>query len=285
MASNAMKVYISAILIVSLFVVAHGIANTAQSEPLLLIEENQTIFEVAQSPQTFNFTIDPWDYRIIECEYSALNLNTRFGYSISFSVVGGALDEFFICDSVEASLWEVGSPIYVDTDKVWYSTSGVTKTASFYSTVALSFVFNNDADLSLDISGTILIDSEGPVITSSLVSNATYSGRTTITASATDSFSGVESMYLYVDGYQHQEADSAFISFDWNTPAYDNGPHPISIVALDTNGIMTNVTYHVWVENAGIDFSGLGLIVGVGFIGVVVVYLIIRSRSSKSHYG
>ena len=263
-----------------------GLVHSVQSNPVPLNEQNETTFEVAQSPQTFDFTVDPWDYVIVDCAYSISNPDTQFGYSISFTVDGGSL-EFFICDSVEAGLWEIGSPIYVDTDKIWSSTSGVTKTGSFLSSVALSFVFNNDAGDPLDVSGSILIDSEGPVITTSLVSNGTYSGRTTVTASAIDSFGSVESMYLFIHGYEHENVDGASLSFDWNTPAYENGIHSISIIALDSSGLMTNMTFDVWVENEGFVFPGglIGLILGVGLIGVVIVYLTKRSRSPKSYYG
>jgi hypothetical protein len=235
------------------------------------IEPPDETVDLAQSTQSLDFTLGDWDYRIVTCSYSASHTNTYFKYRLSFTVSGGSL-EFFICLQPEANLWANGYSIYIDTGDHWGSTDGVTVTRSFQSNVALAFVFNHESSGSRTVSGSVVVDSAGPAITTSLVQNATYNGTTTIEASATDSFGSVDSMEIYIDGSRKTSSNGGEIAYDWTTTGYSNGNHTISILAEDDSEHVTNHTYLVWVDNQGysglFSSSTLGI---VGLVGVVVL--------------
>ena len=223
--------------------------------------------------QTFDFTLDEWDYRIVQCDYSASHLNTRFTYTLTFSVSGGSL-EFFICLRPEANIWAAGSPIFISTSDHWGSTSGVTVTKSFQSNVALAFVFNHEGSGSRTVSGSVTVDGSGPSISTSLVSNATYTGTYTITASATDP-SGVDSMEILIDGDSKKNSSSGSINYDWRTTSYDNGLYTVQIRAEDDVGNVNTVTYNVWVENEGFalpNMQGIAILIAMGGLLAACVY-------------
>ena len=183
--------------------------------------------------------------------------------------------EFFICSASTAAMWDQGNPIWIDSSDDWPSTSGVTVTRSYRSNVALAFVFNYEGGDSRSVSGSITVDSSGPSVMTSLVDNATYSDVTTITANATDSFTDVDSMAIYIDGDEKEDASGGSIEYDWNTRYSGNGNHSISIIAEDAYGLSTNVTYVVWVENVGLGLTlpdPMIMIVGAGAIIIVVIY-------------
>ena len=255
------------------FVISAGILrNTPQTQYQVLeeiIEAPEETINLAQSTQTLSFTLGDWDYQVVTCSYSASHLNTYFRYRLSFTVSGGSL-EFFICLQPEANLWANGYSIYIDTSDHWGSTDGVTVTRSFQSNVALAFVFNHESSGSRTVSGSVVVDSAGPAVTTSLVNNATYSGTTTIEASATDSFGSVDGMEIYIDGTRKTYSSGGEIAYDWITTGYSNGNHTVSVLAEDDSEHVTNHTYVVWVFNEG--FSGfissntLGIIGGVGVL-------------------
>ena len=244
-----------------------------QATKVLLLDEivsspNRSM-EPADSTQTFSFSIASWDYHIVTSSYSASHLNTRFTYRISFSVTGGSL-EFFICLAPEASAWAHYSPIFLDPDDHWGSTTGVTATRTLYSNVALAFVFNNEHNDGRSVSGSIVVDSSGPAVQTSLLHNATYNETLPIIAYATDTFSSVDSMSIYIDSSKKEDNNTGYIHYDWNTYRYSNGNHSISVLAEDTNGHVTNLTYLVWVYNESIPLS----INPVGFVGIVAIVAI-----------
>ncbi len=237
------------------------------------LEQTPTkMVEPAQTTQSLGFTIGSWDSRIVECAYSASHLNTRFTYRITFTVSGGPL-EFFICSTSEATLWDQGNPIWIDSADDWPSTEGVTVTRSYRSNVALAFVFNNEHGDARTVSGSITVDTSGPSIMTNLVNNETYSEVFTITANATDSFTDVDSMAIYVDGNEKEDSTGGTIEYAWNTRYSGNGNVSISIIAVDHYGLSTNLTYVVWVENQGLGLSlpNLGLIAAGGVAIVIVV--------------
>jgi len=250
------------------------VLRTAPSEPV-------KVAELADETQTISLSLSDFDYGIVVSSYSQSNLNKQFMYTITFTVTGGSL-EFFICLQPEANLWAQGYDIYISTSNHWASTSGVTTTRNFMSNVALAFVFNHESSGSRSVSGSITVDTSPPSIKSSLIHNATYNGTVAITANATDTMTGVESMELFIDGESKHTASSGLLEYDWNTALYSNGNHTIAIQAKDGAGHGRLVVYELWVENAGFLMPSLNLLVGLGlggaFSAAVIIYCLVRRR-------
>ncbi len=241
-----------------------------------LLESTHTvperIMEPADTTQSLSFTLDSWDYKIVRCDYSSSHLDTRFTYRLSFTVSGGSL-EFFICLAPEANNWALGYPIYVSDSDHWGSTAGVTTERSFRSNVALAFVFNHEGSGSRTISGSVTVDTSGPSIATSLVNNDTYTGTIAITANATDTMTGVESMEILIDDDEKRSTTSGSLDYAWRTTSYSNGNHTIEIRAEDGAGHVSTVIYVVWVDNQWNIFGGsesLGMIVGLGVFAVCI---------------
>ena len=240
--------------------------------------------QLADTTQTFSFSLDSYDHMIIESSYSSSHLNEFFTYKISFTVTGGSL-EFFICIAPVAETWELGYPIYVDTDKYWSSTSGVTVTNKFSSNVALAFVFNHEHSDSRSVSGSITVDTSGPSIACNLINNATYNGTVSINAAATDSISDIDTLSLYIDDVEKVESSSASFNYQWDTNRHSNGNHTIAIIAVDEADQVSLAVFDIWIYNSGPNLGSLGL-VAIGFAAVVgvpaLIYIWYKSKKDSS---
>ena len=279
MISNKFRVFSFTIFIVMIVSLTTSI-GVMTSDTSYLEQTPVKIVEPAQTTQSLDFTIGSWDSRIVQCSYSASHLNTRFTYRLTFTISGGSL-EFFICSASTAAMWDQGNPVWIDSSDDWPSTSGVTVTRSYRSNVALAFVSNTENGDSRSGSGSITVDSSGPSIMTNLVHNATYSEVFTITANATDFFTDVDSMTLYVDGNEKEDSSGGSIEYDWNTRTSGTGNHSISIIAVDSYDLSTNLTYVVWVENEGFGLTlpdPLLMVAGGAAIIVVVIYWFKRMR-------
>jgi hypothetical protein len=267
-----------------------GFANAKHSSEVRLSRVLETtslkpveIMEPADSVQAISLSLGEFDYAIVVSSYSSTHTNSRFTYTLTFTVTGGSL-EFIICTQPEANQWAQGYPIYVSTSDHWSSTSGVTTTRSFLSNVALAFIFNHEASGSRSVSGSISIDTSPPSIMCSLISNATYNGTVLITANATDTMSGVESMELLIDDTSKKTTSSGSIEYNWGTTAYSNGNHTITIHAEDGVGRVGEVVYEVWVENTGFLFpniDSMSLVLGGGLLGVFIIYYLIKRAKTR----
>jgi hypothetical protein len=267
-----------------------GFANAEYSTEVSLSRILETVplepvevMELADSTQAISLSLGDFDYAIVVSSYSSSHKNTRFTYTLTFTVTGGSL-EFIICLQPEANQWEQGYPIYVSTSDHWSSTSGVTVTRSFLSNVALAFIFNHESSGSRSVSGSISIDTSPPSILCSLINNATYNGTVPITASATDTMSGVESMELLIDDTSKKTTGSGSLEYNWGTASYSNGNHTITIRAEDGVGRVGEVVYDVWVENTGFLFpniDSMSLVVGGGLLGAFIIYYLIKRMRAR----
>jgi hypothetical protein len=265
-------------------IVGIGYANIIYATDVILIRTVESrssgpieVMEPADSTQTISLSLGEFDYGIVTSTYSQSHTMEQFTYTITFAVSGGSL-EFFICTQTDANLWAMGYEIYIQSSNYWSSTSGVTTTKSFMSNVALAFVFNHESSGSRSVSGSITVDSSPPSITCSLTNNATYNGTVPITASATDSMTGVESMELLIDGTSKKTTSSGSLAYSWGTASYSNGNHTITIKAEDGAGRVATVVYDIWVQNTGFRLPNLDptLVLGAGLLGAFVIYYLIK---------
>jgi hypothetical protein len=271
-------------------IAAIGFANARHSSEVSLSRILETgslrpvkVMEPADSVQTISLSLGDFDYAIVVSSYSSAHTYTRFTYTLTFTVTGGSL-EFFICTQPDANLWSKGYSIYVSSDEHWSSTTGVTVTRSFFSNVALAFVFNHESSGSRSVSGSISIDTSPPSISCSLISNATYNGTVFITANATDTMSGVDNMELLIDGTSKKTTSSGSLEYNWGTTAHSNGNHTITIRAEDGVGRVGELVYEVWVKNTGFLFpsiDSMSLVLGGGLLGVFIIYYLIKRAKTR----
>jgi hypothetical protein len=224
---------------------------------------------LSDDSQPFSFTLDSWDYAIIECDYADAHSEETFTYKLSFSVSEGSL-EFFLCSHSMARQWELGGMIIINDDDHWGSTNGVTIVRTLNTNAGLSFVFNHEHSGSRTVQGSVVVDTSPPSISCSLTHNATYNETVTISATATDTVSDVDSVWLYIDGDVVEQASGASLSHEWDTTDLSNGNHTIVVDALDEAGYYDYVIYEVWVDNQYPGFSPGGLLV-VGIAGAIAV--------------
>jgi hypothetical protein len=236
----------------------------------------EKVMSPADDVQSFNFTLDSWEFMIIESEYSASHIEEWFTYKVSFTVTGGSL-EFFHCTSTMARQWELGGMIILDSDDHWPSTTGTTVRQTMNSYTSESFVFNHEGSGSRTVTGSIVVDTSPPSISCSLVNNATYNETVSISASATDTVSDIDSIWLYIDDEVVKESYSDSLSFEWDTTDYSNGNHTIVIDAMDDANYYDYIIYEVWVDNPGLDlslaaFASIGIVALVGIPAVIFIW-------------
>ena len=98
--------------------------------------------------------------------------------------------------------------------------------------------------------GTAPVDTTPPSVSiSAPVASATVSGTISVTGSATDNV-GVTNVQFFVDGVLQSSSTAASYSFSWNTAAFTNASHTVTVEAFDPAGNLGKASVTVTVSNA-----------------------------------
>lgn len=276
--------FAGAILLSLLFCMLFGgmvqFAEAKDSEEFILTQirmsrvDGDGVMIALADPQTA--TVDVWiDAGSYHYYYSTRSSGT--GYYGHFTASGGI--DFFICDQENFDLWTSG---YTASVYERHPSAGsadwefvIPSTGTWY------VMYDNTGDwvYQKHVTGYHRIDQTGPVIDLNVNDGDTCSGMTEISITATDATFGMNQIWLQVDGVLADSSYGSTLNYDWNTQAFDDGEHTLTVVATDNVGNSDSITITVNVSN--VNYAALGAIglAGVAIVAVVVVLAVKRRPS------
>jgi len=123
-----------------------------------------------------------------------------------------------------------------------YSLSAASLASGTYTLMAKAYDAAGNVGQSSTVSVTVVNDTTAPTVSlTSPANNATVSGTTTITASASDNV-GVSKVEFYRSGVLLSASNVAPFSYGWNTTTVANGSYTLTVKAYDNTGNVTQST-------------------------------------------
>jgi len=113
---------------------------------------------------------------------------------------------------------------------------------------AVAFDTSGDSGTSATVS--VNVDNTPPAVSiTGPTQGSTVSGTVTISASASDSRSGLRSVQFLVDGGSKATVTSTPYQYQWNTKNVKTGWHTITVIAIDNAGISAQTSLTVYVQS------------------------------------
>jgi hypothetical protein len=132
------------------------------------------------------------------------------------------------------------------------------------------FVVENEEMTQVNATLIYALDQTGPMIDVDIEEGKTYSGVTTITATAQDNRPGFVDVGIWIDTVEKARTSLGFAFYEWDTKEYADGSYNITVAAADMVGNSELVVLEVLVSNSPTWLYPLIVIVGA-----VVAFLII----------
>lgn len=194
---------------------------------------------------SYSFTVSAYSWKWL---YYA-DLPSESGTYGEFTVESDRDINFFVVDTAGYNIIQGGSA--TDPERDWGERTG-TVSFTFINPYEDSWYFcwsNYDSLFSVDISGHIGIDYNGPTISITGPSSSNVEGNVQISASATDDHFSVEEMRIYIGGSLKRSTYSSSISFIWDSTSVSDGSHTVEYYAMDTVGNERTLTRTLYVDN------------------------------------
>jgi len=110
--------------------------------------------------------------------------------------------------------------------------------------------FDTSGDSGTSATVSVNVDNTPPAVSiTGPTQGSTVSGTVTISASASDSRSGLRSVQFLVDGGSKATVTSTPYQYQWNTKNVKTGWHTITVIAIDNAGISAQTSLTVYVQS------------------------------------
>lgn len=191
--------------------------------------------------------------------------------------VGVAKVEFYLNGTLKTS--DTSTP-YV------YSLSTASLASGTYTLMAKAYDAAGNVGQSSTVSVSVVNDTTAPTVSlTSPANNATVSGTTTITASASDNV-GVSKVEFYRSGTLLYATNVAPFSYAWNTTGVTNGSYTMTAKAYDNTGnVATSTNVLVTVNNVVADLTAPTVSVTAPATGAIVSGTVSVSASASDNVG